>query len=81
MFDRLHTIDTRYEELTALVSDAAVQADPNEYRTHAKALAEIQPIVDKFREYKTVVAEIVQTRELSEGNDADMRELAALLQP
>jgi len=76
MFDRLHTIDTRYEELTALVSDAAVQADPNEYRTHAKALAEIQPIVDKFREYKTVVAEIVQTRELSEGNDADMRELA-----
>ena len=76
MFDRLHTIDTRYEELTALVSDAAVQADPNEYRTHAKALAEIQPIVDKFREYKTVVAEIAETRELSEGNDADMRELA-----
>ena len=76
MFDRLHTIDTRYEELTALVSDASVQADPNEYRTHAKALAEIQPIVDKFREYKTVVAEIAETRELSEGNDADMRELA-----
>ena len=76
MFDRLHTIDTRYEELMVLVSDAAVQADPNEYRTHAKALAEIQPIVDKFREYKNVVAEIAETLELSEEHDADMRELA-----
>ena len=76
MFDRLHTIDTRYDELMVLVSDAAVQADPNEYRTHAKALAEIQPIVDKFREYKNVVAEIAETLELSKEHDADMRELA-----
>ncbi len=76
MFDKLQTIETRYDKLMALVSDAAVQADPSRYRTHAKALAEIQPIVDTFREYKTVVAEIAQTLELSEGNDADMRELA-----
>ena len=76
MFDKLQAIETRYDELMALVSDAAVQADPNEYRTHSKALAEIQPIVDKFREYKTAVIEIAQTQELTEGNDADMRELA-----
>ena len=76
MFDKLQTIETRYDKLMALVSDAAVQADPKRYRTHAKALTEIQPIVETFREYKTVVAEIAQTRELREGNDADMRELA-----
>ena len=76
MFDKLQTIETRYDELMALVSDAAVQADPKQYRTHAKALAEIQPTVDRFREYKTVVTEIAQTRELTEGGDADMRELA-----
>ena len=76
MFDKLQAIETRYDELMALVSDAAVQADPNEYRTHSKALAEIQPVVDKFREYKTAVIEIAQTQELTEGNDADMRELA-----
>ena len=72
MFDKLQTIETRYDKLMALVSDAAVQADPNRYRTHAKALTEIQPIVETFREYKTVVAEIAQTRELRQGNDADM---------
>ena len=76
MFDKLQAIETRSDELMTLVSDAAVQADPNVYRTHSKALAEIQPIVERFREYKTVVAAIAQTRELTEGNDADMRELA-----
>jgi peptide chain release factor 1 len=76
MFDKLRTIETRYDELMALVSDAAVQADPNQYRTHAKALSEIQPIVDRFREYKMVLAEITETQELIESGDADMREMA-----
>lgn len=76
MFDKLQTIETRYDELMALVSDAAVQADPNQYRTHAKALSEIQPIVDQFREYKMVLAEITETQELAESGDADMREMA-----
>ena len=76
MFDKLQAIETRCDELMALVSNAAVQADPNQYRTHSKALAEVQPIVDKFREYKTVVIEIAETQELARGNDADMRDLA-----
>jgi peptide chain release factor 1 len=76
MLDKLHSLDTRYDELMALVSDASVQADQNQYRTHAKALSEIQPIVDKFREYKGVVTEIEQAQELADGSDADMKELA-----
>ena len=76
MFDKLQTIETRYDELMALVSDAVVQADPNQYRTHAKALSGIQPLVEKFREYKVVLTEISQAQELAEGGDDDMRELA-----
>ena len=76
MLDKLHSLDARYDELMALVSDASVQADQNQYRTHAKALSDIQPVVEKFREYKGVVTEIEQTQELTDGSDADMRELA-----
>ena len=76
MFDKLQAIDTRYDELMALVSDPAVQADPKEYRTHSKALAEIQVAVETFREYKTVLAEIVQAQELASGSDPELRELA-----
>ena len=76
MFDKLQTIETRYEALMAMLSDGSVQSDPAQYRTHSKALAGIQPIVEKFRAYKAVETEIMQARELTEGTDADMRELA-----
>ena len=76
MFDKLNAIDERYEKLMTLLSDAAVQADPAEYRRHAKALAEIQSLVETFREYKSVLTEIGQVQELVESNEGDMRELA-----
>ena len=76
MFDKLNAIDERYEKLMTLISAAAVQADPAEYRTHTKALAEIQPLVETFREYKSVLTEIGQVQELVESNEGDMRELA-----
>src|SRR5258708_36400874 len=37
----------------------------------------MQPIVERFREYKTVVKEAAQAEELAKSGDADMRELAA----
>ena len=78
MFDKLNAVETRYDELMTLVSDTAVQADPNEYRKHAKALAEIQTLVETFRDYKVVVEEAVQARELADGagEDPELRELA-----
>ena len=76
MFDKLNAIDERYEKLMTLISAAAVQADPAEYRTHTKALAEIQSLVETFREYKSVLTEIGQVQELVESNEGDMRELA-----
>jgi peptide chain release factor 1 len=76
MFEKLTSVEARYEQLMGLISDPAVQADPVEYRTHTKALAEIQPIVESFRDYKTVMRQIAQTEELLEGSDPEMRELA-----
>ena len=78
MFDKLQTIETRYDELMGLLSDGAVQSDPNRYRTHSKALSEIQPIVEKFRDYRTVESEIAETRELAGGSDAEDAELREL---
>ena len=76
MFDKLKTIEARYNELMSLVSDASVQADPSEYRTHSKALAEIQPLVEKFQEYREVSDEIEQAKEIANSNEAELRELA-----
>ena len=76
MFDKLNAIEERYEKLMALVSDAAVQADPAEYRTQSKALADIQPLVETFREYRSALTEIAQVQELADSSEGDMRDLA-----
>ncbi|MEE3202559.1 MAG: peptide chain release factor 1 [Acidobacteriota bacterium] len=78
MFDKLQAIEERYDKLTTLISDPAVQADQQEYRAHTKALSEIQPIIEHFRLYKEVLDEATQARELADDakNDDELRELA-----
>jgi peptide chain release factor 1 len=76
MFDKLATEEQRYEELMRLLGTSEVQSEPQEYRKHAKALAEVEPLIQKFREYKTVVQSIAETEELASGGDTDMRDLA-----
>src|ERR687895_2968510 len=76
MFDKLAATERQYEDLLQLLGSSEVQSEPSEYRKHAKALSELEPLVERFREYKTVTRDIAQTEELAAGADPDMRELA-----
>ena len=76
MFDKLQSEEARYEDLTARLGTTEVQSDANEFRKHAKALAELEPLVERFREYKSVAQELAQAEELLAGGDPDMRDLA-----
>ena len=77
MFDKLTAVEQRYDELVNLLGTAQVQSDPYEFKKHAKAASEIEPLVERFREYKNVVRDLTQAEELSASGDRDMRELAA----
>ena len=74
MIDKLLSVERKYEQMAAELQDPAVQADNAKFRAHSKALAEMQPLVDRFREYKDVVKEISVTEEMLK--DPEMRELA-----
>jgi peptide chain release factor 1 len=76
MFDKLTAVESSYEDLMKQLADPAVQADPTTYRKHAKTLSELEPLVERFRQYKGVSQEIAQTEELVKTADADMRDLA-----
>jgi peptide chain release factor 1 len=76
MFEKLASVESRYEELLTSIGTSAVQNDPAEYRKQAKALAEMEPLVEKYRERQAVAAEIAQAEELAKGADAEMRVLA-----
>jgi peptide chain release factor 1 len=76
MFDKLAAEEQRYEQLMARLGTTEVQSDAAEYRKHAKALAEVEPLVEKFRDYKSVAADIAGAEELAASGEAEMRELA-----
>ncbi len=76
MFDKLSTVESRYEELMTRLGTVEVQSDPAEYRKSAKALSELEPLVRKFREYKAVQKDIQGAEEIVQGGDAEMRALA-----
>jgi peptide chain release factor 1 len=76
MFDKLLNVENKYDELMTKLGTAEVQADAAEYRRSAKTLSELEPLVQKFREFKSVEEGIKGAQELVDGNDAEMRELA-----
>jgi peptide chain release factor 1 len=76
MFDKLAAEEQRYEQLMARLGTTEVQSDAAEYRKHAKALAEVEPLVQKYRDYKAVASDIHGAEELAATGDPDMRELA-----
>jgi peptide chain release factor 1 len=75
VFDKLTATERQYDELLTRLGSSELQSDPPEYRKYAKALAEIEPLVERFREYKSVTRDIAQTEELAAHGDAATREL------
>jgi len=76
MFDKLSTVESQYQELMARLGTTEVQSDPAEYKKAAKTLADIEPLVEKYREYRVVQRDMQEAQEIVAGGDADMRELA-----
>ncbi len=75
--EKLLSIRAKYEELSRLLAEPTVQNDPSAYRTHSKALAEIEETVDRFREFEQAERELTDARELAAGGDPELRALAA----
>src|SRR5215471_10082606 len=78
MFDKLRQIEERWSELNRQLSDPAVIAQPAVYARTAKAASELSETVQKFAEYKSVLARITEVRPLTEDPDREMREMAQL---
>src|SRR5579883_3244506 len=54
MFERLEQIETKYEELNQALASPEVVSDSSRYQKAAKAHSELQPVVEKYREYKAL---------------------------
>ena len=76
MFQKLEDVEKRYEELTKKISDPEIISKQNEWREYMKEHAEIEPIVEKFREYKKTKESLEEAKEML--NDPELKELAEM---
>ena len=74
MFDKLESVEKRYEELNQKISDPEVIANQTEWQKLMKEHADIADIVEKYREYKKVEKAIEDLKEML--NDKEMHDLA-----
>ena len=77
MYDKLQDIEKRYHELQRKTEDPSIFNDVAAYRTTMKAIAEIEEVVQKFRELKDVRKRLAEARDMLRADD-DMRELAEM---
>ena len=74
MFKKLDKMLERYEKLNVLVSDADVISRMDEWKAYTKELAEITETVEKYTEYKKIVSEQEEVKELlSIETDVEMK--------
>ena len=79
MFDKLDFILEKYEELSKKVSDPEIIADQPVWQKHIKEMGEMEPIVKKYREYKSAKQGIDEAKEILEmEDDAELKEMAKM---
>ena len=78
MFDKLDFILEKYEELSLKVSDPDIINNQKLWQKHIKEMGEMEPIVNKYREYKKAKEAVAEAREMLDSGDAELRELAKL---
>jgi peptide chain release factor 1 len=75
MLDRLNFIENKYEELSRKISDPSVMADQKEWQRLCKEHADLETVVNKYKEYKKTVEDIEANKEmLNDDIDKEFKE-------
>lgn len=77
MFDKLESIEKRYNEVLKELSQPSVANDQNSFKKLMKEQSDLTPIVEAYRQYKTDKQTIEDSLEmLNEESDEDIKEMA-----
>ncbi len=74
---KLEALEERYEQITADLGKPEIASDPAVYQKAAKARSELEPVVNKYRELKSILNQLSGAREMiKEGEDEELKALA-----
>ncbi|MDE6438352.1 MAG: PCRF domain-containing protein, partial [Muribaculaceae bacterium] len=78
LLQRLDGIESRFEEVSTLITDPAVIADMKRYVKLNKEYRDLDKLVGATRRYRTLLSEVQEAKAiLSEESDPEMRALAS----
>ena len=79
MLDKLQVLEDKYMDLTEKISDMEVINDQKVWQKYMKEHADLEPIVNKYREYRNVLNDLRESKSiLEEESDEELRELAKM---
>lgn len=77
MFDKLESVQKKYERIQQQLERPDIAQNQNEYRELMKEVSQLQGVVETFQKYKKIVSEIRGNKQiLEEENDPDLRSMA-----
>ncbi len=71
---KLERVAERFEEITALLADPAIQNEQNRFRNLGQEYAQIEPLVGRFYDYQALDEDIAEAQDML--HDPEMAELA-----
>lgn len=72
---KLETLTERHEEVAALLGDAEVISDQNQFRKLSREYSEVETVVQCFAAYQRVQGDLEAAALMLADDDADMREM------
>ena len=73
---KLRTLGHRYIELGGLLSDPAIISDQDRYRELSREYAQLEPVIESYKEYQTVKTALEETQEmLSSEKDSELKSM------
>jgi peptide chain release factor 1 len=77
MFENLENTEEKFDEISEKLGQPAVIADKEQFKSLMREYRQLEPVVEKYREYKKVCARIDDAREIIESKpDKELREMA-----
>ncbi len=76
MQNKIKKIINTYDDLTDQLSDPKIISNPPKFRDIAKHHHNLEPVVQKGREYIKLIEQIVEYRSILDGDDPDLKTIA-----
>ncbi len=76
--DRLEQIEARYTEISALMANPEIATDINRVTELAKEFSALEKTVMTYREYKKLLAQIDDLKQMAKDTDKDIRDMAEM---